>query len=221
MKINKVMVYVFCIVTSATLSAMELEKSQGEKRSLPRDIMNRAAESSSRAYSFSFSLPTLSGVGNSVNSAINTFNNYWYDEEAFKKLGWPEHDQTAQQELANTLQIYKRVNDYFVTRKAYIDLIEDRRVIGRRSDYLRRVLEKLPEIPKRSEALDLATFCLNNHSQAMNDFIKSDFLLFISVETGKSIQEVQKTNSELLKLKIVSEPLNALYEQAAKEKSKK
>lgn len=218
------MVYVFCVVMSATVSAMELEKSQDAKRTRPKDILNRPVESSSPSYSFSFSLPTFATVGNGVNSLVTTINNYWYDEEAFKKLGWPTHDKIAQQELANTLVIYKRINSYFQTRELYDDLTEDRRAIGRRYGYCQRVLEALPQIAKRSEALELATFCLKHHGEAMNNFVKSEFLLFVAVETNKSTQEVQKADSEVAQLKIVpegNELLNNLFLQTARETLKK
>jgi hypothetical protein len=224
MNINKVMISVFFIVINSMACAMELEKSQDVKRTRPKDIVNRSAESSSPAYSLSFGVPSVASLLNGASSLVTTFNNYWYDEEAFKKLGWPENDEVAQGELVKTLAIYDRVNAYFQTRKAYIDLVEDRRAIGRRYGYCQRVLETLPQIPKRAEALELATFCLKYHSQAMNDFIKSDFLLFVSVETGKSTRETQKAVSEVAQLKIVPENnvlLNDLALQTAREVVKK
>ena len=224
MNINKVMVYGLFVVISATVCAMELEKSQDVKRTRPKDIVNKPAESSSPSYSLSFSLPTITDFVNSVSSAANTYYNYRYDDEAFKKLGWPEHDTTANTELKCTLMVYQRVNNYFVTRIPYDELLEDHKVISRRYDYCRRVLENLPKIPKRSEALELATFCLKHHSQVMNDFLKTDFLLFVEVEKNKSTQEVQKADLELAQLKIVPDNnkiLNDLFEQTAREKLKK
>jgi len=190
----------FLVVTSAMVSAMEeqLQKSQELKTSQSLEIIHKSCSEDSSSYNIS--LPSL---GSLYNSLKNTVKNYWWDEEAFKNLGWPTTDKEAQQQFAITLMTYERVNKYFQTREKYDDLVEDRRRITRRTDYCRRVLETLPLIPKRAEALELATFCLNNHSQAMNDFIKTDFLLFVEVEKGKSIQEVQKADSELAKLKIV------------------
>lgn len=222
MSINKKIVCSFLVAMSVIVSAMEekLAKSQELNNSQSWELVK--SQENSPSYTFSFSVPTVKDI---MNSAINTFNNYWWDEEAFKKLGWPTNDKVAQQELAATLMIYARMNKYFKTRDKYDDLLEDRRLIGRRTDYCRRVLEALPLIPKRAEALELATFCLNNHSQAMNDFIKTDFLLFVDLEKGKSIQEVQKADSELAKLKIVPDDnalLDKLFQQtvAVKNNSK-
>lgn len=166
--------------------------------------------------SYTFSLPTYQTLTNAFGSLKETVYNYAWDDSAFKKLGWPPSDETAKEELKKTQDIYKRMNDYYQTRKMYDAFLEDRKAISRRYTYCQRVLEALPTIPKRSEALELATFCLKYHYNAMNDFDKSNFLLFVTMEKEKSTQEVKKADLELAQLTIVpddNELLKNLFDQ--------
>src|SRR6185369_17734452 len=110
MSINKKIICSFLVVTGAMIYAMEekLEKSQELKKSQSLEIINKSCSEDSPPYTFSFSLPTLTAIGSSV---VATVNNFMYDTEAFKKLGWPITDKIAQQELEKTQEVYKRVND--------------------------------------------------------------------------------------------------------------
>jgi hypothetical protein len=186
MNINKVMVYVFFIVISSTLSAMELEKKlEDVKKSRPRDIINRPSENSSPAYSLSFSLPTITNVINGANSLVTTVNNYWYPSEALKKLGWPEGDTLAQQELKISQDLYKKVTESLEKRETYNGFSEDCDRINRRQGYCQRALQELPNCP---QGVQLALFCLKYHRAAMNSFDLTRFLIFVEEEQEKAKQ---------------------------------
>ena len=133
-----------------------------------------------------------------------------------KTLGWPITDKNAEIELQKSQQLYERVNKYFQTKELYSSFLDDWKAINEKHDGCQRVLEMLPIIFKRSEALALATFCLKHHGQVMTDFDKSRFLLFVKMEEEQSKKEVAKARCELAALTIVpenNELLNHLFEQ--------
>lgn len=202
----------FVIVMSATLCAMEkqLEKSQELHKSESWEIINKSASEDSPPYTLSFSLPTAKDLLNGVNSITATVNNYMYDTEAFKKLGWPIDDIIAKQELEKTQEIYKRVNESLQNRTTYSDFMKDYDFINRRQAYCQRVLQALPNHP---QGVVLALFCLKNHRAAMHSFDLIRFLVFIEGE----LEKFKKIGAEFSLLTILPEEdnqlLNKLFEQ--------
>lgn len=187
MSINKVIVYGFFVVMSAALYAMEekLERSQELKKSQSLAMVNKSSDVSVSPYTLSFSLPTFTTISNSVSSLTATVNNYWYDTEAFKKLGWPKDDILAQQELEKTQEVYRRMTESLQNRVTYNDFMEDYNFINRRQQYCQRVLQALPNCP---QGVELALFCLKHHRAAMNSFDLTRFLIFVEAEQEKSKQ---------------------------------
>ena len=205
------MVYSFFVVMGATLSAMELEKkTQDVKRTRPKDIVNRSAESSSPAYSLSLGLPTLTTFMNGMNSLVNTHNNYWYPSEALKKLGWPEGDPLAQQELEISQDLYKRVAESLEKREMYNSFSEDCDRINRRQGYCQRALQELPNCP---QGVQLALFCLKYHRAAMNSFDLTRFLIFVEEEQEKA----KKVGAEFSLLTILPDQENQSLDKLFKQ----
>jgi len=160
MNINKIVVCVFFMVTSAMLSAMELEnKSQALSKSQSRN-----------------SPGLMEYVGSCLTSGYNTVNNYLSDEAAFMKLGWPISNLDAQKELKETLRIYHKVNNAVKDNKFYDDFENDYTTINNRQYYCQRVLKALPKHP---QAVALALFCLQHHKPAMNFFDLTRFGTFV------------------------------------------
>jgi hypothetical protein len=189
MKINKVMVYVFFIMTTATLSAMELEKSKKMNESPSRN-----------------SPGLFEYIGNCAVSGYNTVNNYLSEEAAFKKLGWPPSDVVAQKELKDTLAIYQKFNNAAKNNQMYAEFENDNETINNRRYYCQQVLTALHRHP---QAVELALFCLQHHKPAMNFFDLTRFGTFVKKELEKS----QKVGAEFSKLTILPEETNQLLDQ--------
>jgi hypothetical protein len=205
MSINKKIVCSFLVVTSVMSSAMEkeLEKSQELSKSQP---LTKSSENSP-PYVFSFSLPTVTGA---VSSLTATYNNYMYNTEAFKKLGWPITDKIAQEELEKTQETYKRVNDCLQKRITNPDCKNDYDFINRRQAICQRVLDGLPDHP---QGVDLALFCLKHHRTAMTPVDLTRFLVFVEEQQEKS----KRVGAEFSLLTILPEEDNQSLDKLFKQ----
>ena len=197
MSINKVMVYVFCVLMSTTVCAMEKElvNSQELTRSGSSVVMNKSSDFSVSPYTFSFSIPT---VTEAVGSLTATYNNYMYNTEAFKKIGWPITDKIAQQETEKSQEIYKKALQNAATMSDYA-------FINRRQAICQRVLDELPDHP---QGLQLALHCVQCHRAAMTPVDLTRFLSFIEEQREKS----KKVDAEYSQLTILPEGDNQLLD---------
>jgi len=185
--------------------AMENKEENKLTRSNPINIPLSSSSSSLKKPTpeenpYTFSLPTLATVTNAFGSLRETVNNYVWDDSAFKKLGWPESDESARQELRKTQEIYQKVNDALKTRVYYETFLQDCDSITRRHEYCQRVLIVLENHPR---GVDLALFCLTNHRQAMNQFDITRFLVFVDEKRATITQGTQKVYADLAALTFV------------------
>jgi hypothetical protein len=202
MSSNKKIMCSFLVVTSAMVSAMEeqLQKSQELKTSQSLEIIHKSCSEDSPPYTFSFSLPTVTGA---VSSLAATYNNYMYNTEAFKKVGWPTTDKIAQQELEKSQEIYKRALQNSGSRDDYA-------FINRRQAICQRVLDELPDHP---QGLQLALFCLTHHRAVMTPVDMTRFLDFVQEQQEKS----KKADVEFSRLTILPEEDNQLLKNLLKQ----
>ncbi len=132
-------------------------------------------------------------VANGLESAKNTFKNAVYDEEAFKKLGWPLSDSQARVELTETLEMYKRVS----TQQNPNDRVTDIISIANRTSYLARAYRFI--IASKSDEGKFARHCVDHHSPAMNESLKSLFMGYLSQKEAESAQAADSARKRLMK----------------------
>jgi len=132
-------------------------------------------------------------VASGFESAKNTIKNAFYDEEAFKKLGWPLSDSQARLELTETLDMYKRVS----IQQNPNDRVNDIISIANRTSYLARAYRFI--IASKSDEGKFARHCVDNHSPAMNEALKSLFMGYLSQKEAESVQAADSARKRLMK----------------------
>jgi hypothetical protein len=215
--INKTIMSIFFVLATVISFAME-------ERSKPIDMRKTSSDWSS--YIGSGLTTGFNCAVSSFDSLTSTVINTVSDTAAFKKLGWPPDDATAQQELERSKTIYKQHNEMFKKYAEYPQYYENYDAINRRAQYCQRVLLALHNdtILNRLDRGKFALHCLQYHSQALNDFQKTEFLYFVKEEQKKIKTETQNIEQELSDLTIVSktnELLNNLVEQTVKKQQEK
>jgi hypothetical protein len=140
----------------------------------------------------------MSFVASSLESLGTTVKNKLSDEEAFKKLGWPRGDVTAEMELTITLKAYVGIAENNGNHQEYIERI------ARRTEYLMRLLRVI-ESNKTNESL-FVKHCLDHHRSAMPEFLRILFQKYVEKKSVELIKaEIDETEMVLQTMKLKRE----------------
>lgn len=160
-------------------------------------------------------------VASSWDSLKNTVNNKMFDESAFKKLGWPVNDPTAQRELERSTAIYNRVNVALKKRDFYTEFAQDCDIINRRILVCQRALNAFEAHP---DGVKLALHCIKHHHYILTPYDLTKFMSFVQSSKKTSQQGVDEIEQELALIKsaLVDNPvLNSLIKKAPQKKDDK
>jgi len=122
-------------------------------------------------------------AANGLKSATDTVTNKVSDEAAFKKLGWPPSDTTAEAELNTCLANYATFKTLTLNFECFQqEYVELEAFINRRRDYLRRAIIAFPTLDKGidgTEGTGFATHCLKHHICIMHSFEEGRIRAFL------------------------------------------
>jgi hypothetical protein len=105
-----------------------------------------------------------------VMSMATTMKNALSDDEAIRKLGWPQNDLQAQQELSDNLNLYAQLKTWSsLDRERFTEF--NKRAF-RRTDFLHRAFLILSYRP---DGIELAKFLLEKHTFVMSPNLQKAF----------------------------------------------
>jgi len=158
----------------------------------------------------------LNMLASSANSAIETAGNYLSDEKALNKLGYISNNINPNEYSVNNeeLQKWEKVRDrhsedlanYNINKAPFLEdikkasFIEDIQFIARRQAYVQRACTLLSS--DRSDAVNIALFCLTHYMSLMNSYEAEYFRLFSEAKEELSKSKAQKISAQLSSLAV-------------------
>lgn len=152
-------------------------------------LSSSAPQDDAAALSLQVTIPTVGGAAHilcdSASSLYQTTINGLSDDAAFKKLGWPQNDPVATEQLQISLTNYETLEKTTDHEKRE-ELLS---FVLRRTEYLVRAFLALPY---RADAFEMAKFIIQQHQKAMFPLLLTLFLRFTTTQ-HKAVQSASDT----------------------------